>query len=305
MPERFHTRLHNYVLMDNHYHLVMETGEANLSLGLQWLNGGYSQAFNKRHHRSGHLLEGRFKAIIVEPQRWGLELSRYVHLNPVRVGRFALDKGTQSRNRRGTGIEHGSDLWQARINYLREYPWSSYRAYIGLEPSPDWLVCETVLSWMRGSEEDPRTAYQRYVEEAVREGIRQTPWDQLAAQVVLGSQEFVDSLRDRVRGNEREQRELLGLAQRPDFLQVIGAVERWKGERWQAFVNRHGDWGRDLALSLAYEYCGLTLQQLGALVDGLDYVSVSGAVRRFRQRIERDPTLAQAFQQISCQLKNK
>ncbi|MFI5176611.1 MAG: hypothetical protein ACHQKY_17255 [Terriglobia bacterium] len=135
--------------------------------------------------------------------------------------------------------------------------------------------------------------------------MRITSWDQLAAQVVLGSQGFVDSLRNRVQGKEREQRELLDFTQRPDFLQVIGAVERWKGERWQAFVDRHGDWGRDLALSLAYECCGLTLQQLGVLVGGLDYVSVSGAVRRFRQRTERDPTLAQAFQQINCQLKNK
>ncbi|MBZ5555518.1 MAG: hypothetical protein LAO21_22660 [Acidobacteriia bacterium] len=70
-------------------------------------------------------------------------------------------------------------------------------------------------------------------------------------------------------------------------------------------MNRHRDWGRDLALSLAYESCGLTLQQLGALVGGLDYVSISGAVRRFRLRMECDPTLAQAFQQLSGQLKNK
>lgn len=305
MPERFHTRLHSYVLMDNHYHLVMETLEANLSEGMQWLNGGYSQAFNKRHRRSGHLLEGRFKAIIVEAQRWGLELSRYVHLNPVRVRRFALDKCTQKRNRMGMGTELGSDVWQARIAYLRDYRWSSYRAYIGLDPQPDWLVCETVLNWMVGWKEEPRLAYRRYVEEAVREGLRQTPWEQLEAQVVLGSHEFVNSLQPRVHGNEREQRELRALLKRPDFTQVIGEVERWKGERWEEFVNRHGDWGRDLALCLGYEFCGLTLQQLGTLIGGLDYVSVSGALRRFRQRMEHDPTLAAIFQQICSQLKNK
>src|SRR5487761_2400795 len=105
MPERFCTRLHVYTLMDNHYHLVLQTMEANLMQGMQWLNSGYSGWFNRRHRRCGHLLQGRYKAIVVEPEQWGLELSRYVHLNPIRVKRFQLDKTMQRRNRMGAGRE--------------------------------------------------------------------------------------------------------------------------------------------------------------------------------------------------------
>ena len=140
MSQRYQIRVHVYTWMDNHYHLIVETPEANLSAGMQWLNGGYGRWFNGRHGRHGHLWEGRFKAVVVEPERWGLEWSRYVHLNPVRVKRFGLDKGTRERHRRGTGREAGGELWEARVTWLRNYPWSSYRSYIGLEKPPEWLI---------------------------------------------------------------------------------------------------------------------------------------------------------------------
>src|SRR5580698_82345 len=87
---RFGLRLHGYVLMQNHYHLILETPEANLSRAMQWLNVSYSTWFNRRHRRSGHLFQGRFKAILVDPQEWGLILSRYVHLNPLRTHTHAM-----------------------------------------------------------------------------------------------------------------------------------------------------------------------------------------------------------------------
>lgn len=303
MVERYRTRLHEYTLMDNHYHLILETPEANLSPAVQWLNGSYSGWFNRRHRRRGHLLEGRFKAIVVEPQRWGLELSRYVHLNPVRVAAFGLDKQSQRRNRAGVGREREREEWKARVDYLRSYRWSSYRAYIGLEPAPDWLVCEEVLSWMGGGRPNRRSAYQRYVEEAVREGLPQTPWAQLAAQVVLGSPAFVKEVEGHTRGDEREQTGLKALRRRPSLADIIGAVERVKGERWERFSECYGDWGRDMALCLAYDHGGMTLKELGRFVGGLDYVSVCVAIRRFRKRKEQDPTLAKLFAQANAKLK--
>ena len=86
--DRFRWRLHGYVLMPNHYHLLLETSEANLSASMQWLSVSYSVWFNLRHQRSGHLFQGRFKSIVVDPVGWGLALSRYVHLNPVRISRL-------------------------------------------------------------------------------------------------------------------------------------------------------------------------------------------------------------------------
>src|SRR5437667_6359764 len=99
--ERFRLRLHAYVLMPNHYHLLLQTRELNLSRAMQWLNVSYSVWFNRRHDWAGHLFQGRFKAIIVEPESWGLELSRYLHLNPVRSGRFGMDKNARKRQRDG------------------------------------------------------------------------------------------------------------------------------------------------------------------------------------------------------------
>src|SRR6266498_2435192 len=90
MTRRFGVRLHAYVLMDNHYHLLLQLTEPNLSRAVQWLNVSYSIWFNRRHRRSGHLFQGRFKSVVLDPIQWGLELSRYVHLNPVRVGRMGL-----------------------------------------------------------------------------------------------------------------------------------------------------------------------------------------------------------------------
>jgi REP-associated tyrosine transposase len=80
--EEFHLRLHGYVLMNNHYHLLLETRKGGLNRALRFLNGVYSQAFNRRHHRIGHLFQGRYKAILVDKESYLLELSRYLHLNP-------------------------------------------------------------------------------------------------------------------------------------------------------------------------------------------------------------------------------
>ena len=99
--------MHGYVLMDNHYHLMVETLEANLSRGMQWLNISYSVWFNRCHQRAGHLFEGRYKAIVVDRLGWGLEVSRYVHLNPVRVEKLGLGKGQRQRDRQGVGSAPG------------------------------------------------------------------------------------------------------------------------------------------------------------------------------------------------------
>ena len=205
MTARYRLRLHAYTLMDNHWHGLLETLEANLSRAMQWLNSGYSAWFNRRHGRTGHLLQGRFKGIIVEPQRWGLELSRYVHLNPIRVGRLELNKLSRRRSQAVLSTGLPAELWKERVEFLRHHRWSSYRAYIGLEPTPTWLTTNTVLSWMGGKEEERKEAYRDYVEGAAREGLKQTPWAELQAQVALGDEAFLQSLSHKADGDEEEQ----------------------------------------------------------------------------------------------------
>ena len=147
---RFRLNLYAYVLMQNHFHLLMEPSEDNLSRAMQWLNVSYSQWFNRRRQRTGHLFQGRFKSIVVDWQRWGLELSRYVHLNPVRTRGQGLSKAQRARHQAGVGKSVGGEVVRARLEALRAWRWSSYRAYVGLAVVPDWLNCEPVLRLVGG-----------------------------------------------------------------------------------------------------------------------------------------------------------
>jgi REP element-mobilizing transposase RayT len=133
--ERFAVRPHAYVLMDNHYHLLVETTRPNLGAAMQWLQVSYTVWFNRRHGRVGHLFQGRYKAIVTEAGA-GWALSRYVHLNPVRVGALGLDKAARKLEGAGMGAKPDAALVRERLARLRGYRWSSYRAYVGLAEAP-------------------------------------------------------------------------------------------------------------------------------------------------------------------------
>jgi REP element-mobilizing transposase RayT len=140
MAPQFNIAIHAYVLMDNHYHLLIELREANLSEALQWLNVSYAAWFNRRHERVGRLFQGRFKSVAVEPEGWAWELTRYIHLNPVRTGRLGLDKDQRRADRLGIGEKPLREEVEQRMEKLRSYRWSSYRGYIGTLKPPAWLT---------------------------------------------------------------------------------------------------------------------------------------------------------------------
>lgn len=298
MVARYTIRLHAYVLMDNHYHLMLETPHANLSRAMQWLNVSYSVWFNRRRQRVGHLLQGRFKAVVLEPQSWAAGLSRYVHLNPVRVARLGLDKPSQRVIRAGLAGRPDADVVKQRIVELRRYPWSSYRAYLGLASRPRWLMCQAVLEWVGGGNGlGQRRAYRAYVEQAVREGLGESPWDAVEAGLVLGGGEFVGRIRSKLRVAERGGAKLGGLAQRPGFDRVKAVVSELKGERWEDYRDRQGDWGRDATLYVARKRCGLGLRELGEAVGGVGATSVSMAVKRMAARLESEKKLRTLIEQ--------
>jgi hypothetical protein len=102
---------------------------------MQWLNVSYSAWFNARHRQFGHLFQGQFKCVVVDPTAWAYSLSRYVHLNPVRTARYGLDKTARRQQRAGVKAAATPEQVRQRIAVLRNYRWSSYRAYLGLEPA--------------------------------------------------------------------------------------------------------------------------------------------------------------------------
>ena len=166
--EQHRWRCHAYCLMSNHYHLLVETLEATLSAGMRAVNGVYTQSYNCRHSRVGHLFQGRFKAILVERESYLLELARYIVLNPVRA---------------------------RMVRYASEWPWSSYRATAALCPPPAFLSPGLLLGFF-GTHLEPAVA--AYVQYVAAGNNQPSPWDALQNQVFLGSSAFVEEMQRHV-----------------------------------------------------------------------------------------------------------
>ncbi len=162
--ERFHWRCLAYCLMGNHYHLVIETLEANLAAGMRHLNGVYTQEFNRQHRRVGHVFQGRYKAILVDKDRYLQEVCRYVILNPVRAG-----------------LVRSAGQWR----------WSSYREMIGRRAVPDWMDIDQVLSQFGIHLATARRRYIDFIKAGHKDGGL---WRHLRQQLYLGDEQFVSGL---------------------------------------------------------------------------------------------------------------
>ncbi len=162
--ERFNWTVHAYCLMSNHYHLLIETPDGNLSQGMRQLNGVYTQNFNRNHSRVGHVFQGRYKAIIVQKDSYLLELSRYIVLNPVRA---------------------------RMVRSVKDWPWSSYRSTCAMVASPKWLNTEWLLS---NFSKTRKIAIERYKDFVSKGKNLSSPWENLKNQIFLGDEEFVEEM---------------------------------------------------------------------------------------------------------------
>lgn len=163
--KRYNWLFHAYCLMDNHYHLLVETVDGNLSMGMRHLNGVYTQRFNRRHNRVGHIYQGRFKSIFVEQESYLLELCRYVVLNPVRAG---------------------------IVKHPGNYKWSSYKGTVGLIKAVPFLTVDWILGQFGKSRREAQKEYRRFVQAGMK-GL--APWEELKAQCILGGKEFIEKLK--------------------------------------------------------------------------------------------------------------
>src|SRR4030067_3428811 len=162
--DRYHWLCHAYCLMNNHYHLVIETPEGNLSKGMRQLNGVYTMRFNKRHKRVGHIFQGRYKAILIQKDSHLLEVSRYVVLNPVRA---------------------------KAVTGAKEWRWSSYSATCGRDKLHPCLTTDWILGQFAKHKRTAEKKYKEFVEAGI--GEKET-WKSVKGQSILGSDEFVEKL---------------------------------------------------------------------------------------------------------------
>ena len=303
LPDRLGARIHGWVLMDNHYHLLLETPEPNLSRVGQWLNVAYSVWFNRRHDRSGHLFQGRFHSLLVGEASGWLEVARYAHLNPVRVARLGLGKADRQRTRSPAATDPGATVVAERLRVLRSYRWSSYRAYSGEAPQPPWLVTDALLGAMgRGSLPQRRKRWREFHEQPLREGHMDHPWDRVVAGAVLAPERVLTEIRKRCAALSREiarGRELVGGIAWDVIVQAVESAHR---QRWEEFRDRHGDWGRDMALYLGRIHGRLRLTDLGLLAGGIGYTAVAQAISRVRRKTQTDPAWRLHLQSVEKQL---
>jgi len=198
MVQRYAVRIHCYCMMTNHCHLLIETPEANLSKAIQWLNVSYAMYFNVKRAQHGHLFQGRFKSILVDADDYFKQLSRYIHLNPIRVN---------------------------MVEVIGDYPWSSYPAFIGKDETPEWLETDWLLKRFGNNRKAAQREYRKFVETIVVDKV-ENPSADIIGGYILGSREFVDWVKDTFLCSRKDDREIRGLRDLKTRETIADVVER-------------------------------------------------------------------------------
>jgi REP element-mobilizing transposase RayT len=264
--EKFAVIVHVYCLMPNHYHLILETPLANLSSMMHFLNTSYTIYFNKKNKRCGHLFQGRYKSILIEAESYAQELSRYIHLNPVR-----------------------SEI----VDLPEQFPWSSYRAYMGFAMPEKWLETGFILSLFGTHPDAARRSYDAFV----KEGIGKQASDSIKHAMrtgIMGSEEFVARIKKEFLGEgvekpDREKPQLRKLRKKPDLGMILSAAEKVLGSRNKLLI--------PIAIMISSKNTAYKLKEIGDFF----LMSISGAStarNKARVAIEGNAVLSRAVDKI-------
>jgi len=278
MSERFNIDIYAYVLMTNHYHLLVKTNKANLSRSLQWLGTTYTGRFNRRHDRRGHLFQGRFRSIIVENDAYLIQLSFYIHRNPVRAG---------------------------LVERLANYRWSSYPAYTYGSAQPNWLNTEFLLSQF--NVQDKHRAYREKVQEYAREEKR--IWEDVRHGLILGTEKFIERIKSTyLTGDphkEIPQQRMILRNHAPATLLSRGAeILKCDIEVFQqaSRIKDSQKEDRDLLIYLLWEQGQYKNSEIGDPF-GLGYSSVSRRVSIVKSKLENNQELQRKYEKIKSLIK--
>ena len=268
-------QLHAFVLMNNHLHLLVGTPRANVSAGMQHLGGSYTSYFNRRHRRVGHLFQGRFKAQLVEGEGYFRELSRYLHLNPVRA---------------------------KMVERPERYRWSSIAGYHREDRTLPWVTYDSVLSEFCQNRANARKAYRQFVRAGMDEPPA-SPWTDAANGFIIGSRRFVEHVGTLVGGRPADQEIplLRQLRPRPELEVLFDVVADVMGDdrsRWRAGCRSDGA-ARAVAAYLARCRFGYAATEVATALGYANHSSVHRAIARIDPPT---PRLARVIQRIERNL---
>jgi len=267
--ERYNAVIHIYCLMDNHYHLLLETPSGNLPRIMLHINGAYTNYFNAERGRAGHLFQGRYKAVLVEKDEYAKELSRYIHLNPVRAGVAEMPE---------------------------EYDWSSYPAYIGKKEKPEWLFTDFIHGYFGRSKSSAEKYYREFVSRLINAEYS-SPLDEAVGSAILGREDFIREIKEKYLSGENADKEIPALRALADRV----SAEDLYMEAEKTFSD-DPVMERNIRIYLAKRYTEKRLKEIGDEF-GIGESAVSQVCRRLSARIEKDRRLKKGLAGIIKRLR--
>lgn len=265
-----------YCLMDNHYHLFIKTPYANVSLGMHYLNASYTNWFKTKHNVVGVVFQGRYKSILVDEDSYGIKLSAYIHLNPLRAG---------------------------IVDDIEEYRWSSYLDYIGKSKSLEGLDTEFILGQFDEDTGKARRKYKRFIFENID---MDNPLEESYRGIAIGSERFIERIKEKINsiGKKREMVETR-VAGTHGPAEVVGCIaKRFKIGKEEILSKSRGNIYRQMAMYLIKRYTMLSLKDIGEIFK-IDYAGVSQSCRRFENLIEIDSMVLKMKTAVEGDLKRR
>ena len=294
--ERYLIEIHAYVLMNNHFHLVLKTHDANLRHFMQQFNTTYTVYFNNKYRRSGHLFQGRYKAILIDADNYLLELSRYVHLNPVRIKKLSQ-----------YSIKEKKDI-------LAGYPWSSLAGYISRKGRQDFVVYDMIMGMLGGRDDRiGRAQYEIFVQDGIVKDMNVTFWNGVKGQAVLGAKEFIEDTYKRfINKNKINDRELPGIKDLHPCSDTVEEIAREVAAAFGIDVDkdelRRKRCAEREARSVLMELCciylarKMSLFEIGKKLGGVSVAALSQNRKRLAERMNQNKSLRNQFQKLASKL---
>ena len=278
----YSVKLHAYVLMGNHFHLLAETPLGNLGEFMRHFNITYTSYFNRRRRRVGHLYQGRYKSILVEKEAYLSVLSRYIHLNPIRLKR--LSKSTEKE----------------KLDELLRYPWSSLAGYLDMRGREALIDYSLVLAECGGDNEKGRKGYRKQLVADIAAGLELK--GDVFGQSILGGEDFILWVKESfLEAKDVHEQPSLGELKRYRQEEVIlGLIEQETGKSLAALKEEKGD-VRRMAMELLYRCGGLKGPEIGAIF-GVVYSAISQERKRLRERVAHDQSLRELLEGLERRL---